>query len=259
LTVLRFLLALCLTLGLSAGATIKLYMSDGTYQLAREYKVEGDRVHYYSVERGEWEDMPVDLVDIKKTEGEMKSRESAAREENATLAAETKAEREAAHELERVPKEFGAYVVEGDAVKAVKQAESKIVNNKGRSVLKVLSPLPIVTGKQTVELDGAHSATVVTNPRQEFYFRLSNEERFGLVRMGEHKGNRVVEKLSIIPITKDVMEEPDLVDTFRLQLGELIYKVWPEKDLTPGEYALVEYTDGKVNMQVWDFAYRPAK
>ena len=55
------------------------------------------------------------------------------------------------------------------------------------------------------------------------------------------------------------MEEAELVDTFRLQLGELIYKIWPEKDLTPGEYALVEYTDGKVNMQVWDFAYRPGK
>lgn len=259
MTVLRLLLSICLVSSLSGAATIKLYMTDGTYQLAREFKLEGDRVRYYSTERGEWEEMPTELVDVKKTENEMKARESAEREENATLAAEAKAEREAARELHRVPKDFGVYVVDDDAVKPIKQAESKIVNNKGRSVLKVLTPLPIITGKQTVELDGAHSANIVSNPRQEFYFRLTNEERFGLVRMGEHKGNRVVEKLTIIPVSKDVMEEPDLVDTFRLQLGDLLYKIWPEKDLKPGEYALVEYTDGKVNMQVWDFAYRPGK
>jgi hypothetical protein len=141
----------------------------------------------------------------------------------------------------------------------VKQGESKIVNNNSRSVLRVLSPIPLVSGKQWVEMDGLHSSNIVSSSRPEFYFRLSNEERFGLVRMGVHKGNRVVEKLTIVPITKDVMEEPDLVDTFRQQLGDLLYKIWPEKDLTPGEYAVVEYTDGKVNMQVWDFAYRPGK
>ena len=29
--------------------------------------------------------------------------------------------------------------------------------------------------------------------------------------------------------------------------------------LTPGEYAVVEYTDGKVNIQTWDFAYKTAR
>ena len=36
----------------------------------------------------------------------------------------------------------------------MKQADSKIVNNKTRSVLRVLSPIPTVPGKSTVELDG---------------------------------------------------------------------------------------------------------
>ena len=259
MTALRFFLSVCLAFVVFGAGAVKLYMTDGTYQLAREYKLEGDRIRYYSIERSEWEEMPAELVDLKKTENEAKAREESTREEKAALAAETKAEREAAREMERVPKDAGVYIVDGEAVKPVKIAESKIVNNNGRSVLKILSPLPIVTGKQWVELDGPHSATVITNSRQEFYFRLTNEERFGLVRMSQHKGNRVVEKLTIVPITKDVMEEADLVDTFRLQLDELLYKIWPEKDLTPGEYALVEYTEGKVNMQVWDFAYRPAR
>jgi hypothetical protein len=37
--------------------------------------------------------------------------------------------------------------------------------------------------------------------------------------------------------------------------------VWPEKDLAPGEYALVEFADkGDINdveLVIWDFAVRP--
>jgi hypothetical protein len=40
-------------------------------------------------------------------------------------------------------------------------------------------------------------------------------------------------------------------------MAEGLYKIWPTKPLEPGEYAVMEYTDGKVNIQVWDFAYDP--
>jgi len=153
--------------------------------------------------------------------------------------------------------ENGVYLVDGQTLKTIKPAECKIVNNNRRTVLKVLSPIPIVSGKQWLEVDGLRSANVTTEARPEFYIRLSEDERFGLLRMGEHKGNRVVEKLTIIPVTKEVMEEPDMVETFRKQVAEGLYKIWPEADLQPGEYAIVEYTEGKVNIQVWDFSYRP--
>jgi len=65
--------AFCLLL---SAATVKLYLKDGTYQLASEYKVEGDRVRYLSADRGEWEEIPVSLVDLEKTQAVM--RESAA-------------------------------------------------------------------------------------------------------------------------------------------------------------------------------------
>jgi hypothetical protein len=241
---------------LGAG-TLKLYMTDGTYQLVREYKVEGDRVKYYSSERSDWEEIPLSLTDLKKTEDEIKRREEDVRQETAAQAAEDKAEREAKREGERVPVEQGVYLVDGESLKTIKAAECKVVNNNRRSVLKVLSPLPLVTGKQWLEVDGLHSANVTSESRPEFYIRLSEEERFGMIRMGEHKGNRVVEKLTIIPVTKDVVEEPDLVETFRKQVSDGLYKIWPEKDLSPGEYAVIEYTEGKVNIQTWDFAYRP--
>jgi hypothetical protein len=67
----------------------------------------------------------------------------------------------------------------------------------------------------------------------------------------------VVEKLTIIPVSKETVEEPNLVETFRQQMADGLFKIWPEKPMEPGEYAVVEYTEGKVNMQVWDFFIAP--
>ena len=36
-----------------------------------------------------------------------------------------------------------------------------------------------------------------------------------------------------------------------------LYKLWPEQPLEAGEYAVVQFTPGKMNMQVWDFQYKP--
>ncbi len=259
---LRVTLILIVTSILSSAANVRLYLKDGDYQIAREYKVEGDRVRYYSVERADWEEIPLDLVDLKKTESELKRREEAVKEEVAVLAAEDKAERETAKELARVPQEPGVYLVSGDQLKTIPLAESKVAGQtKKRSILKVMSPIPIVAGKGTLEVDGEHSPNLVTTDRPEFYIRLTREERFGILRMGEHKGNRVVEKLTTVPVTKEIIEEQDEVQVFRKQAGDSLYKIWPMKPLEPGEYAVVEYTaalDGSLNIQVWDFGFNSA-
>jgi hypothetical protein len=157
-------------------------------------------------------------------------------------------------EIERVPKADGAYYVDGEAVLAVKQAESKVVTDKGRRALKVLSPLPVVSGKKTVELDGEHAPTKIKSDKPEFYIRLSQEERFAIVRLPDHKGNRVVEKIEVAPITNEEGETFDKVEIFEHQVGDLVFKFWPLKPLVPGEYAVVQYTEGKVDTQVWDFS-----
>jgi hypothetical protein len=253
----RLACLLLMLLGLLSAANIKLFLKDGTFQLAREYKVDGDRLSFLSVDRDEWEDIPVALVDLEKTQALIRQREEAAKEEAVSIKEEEKALKEAAHEVRRVPLEKGVYIVEGDKVTPVKVGESKIVTNKRRSILKAISPIPMVTGKATVELDGPHSSTGTANREPEFYIRLSDDERFGIVRLGEHKGNRVVEKLTILPVSKETVEEPDMVETFRKQVGDQVYKIWPAKPLDPGEYAVMEYTEGKVNMQVWDFFIAP--
>jgi len=51
----------------------KLVLKDGTYQIIREYERNGERVRYYSLERGDWEELPASMVDwdaTAKAEGE---------------------------------------------------------------------------------------------------------------------------------------------------------------------------------------------
>ena len=253
----HFLACVFLAFGLTipaAAAVVKLYLKDGTYQLAREYQVVGDRVKFLSTDRGEWEEIPLEMVDLKKTQADVKQREEQVREDAKANDEEDKAERAAAREIARVPAEPGAYFVNGNAIQPMKAADVKTADNKRRQILKVITPVPMVTGKSTLETDGLHAKTVVDNNMPEFYLRLSEEERFGILKMGEHKGNRVVENITIIPVTKELVEAPEMVPTFHRQTGEGLYKIWPERPLEPGEYAVVEYTEGKVNMQVWDFS-----
>ncbi len=249
----RLLIAFLVCSALLLAANVRLYLKDGTYQLVREYKVAGDRVRYYSVERSDWEEIPVRLVDLQRTEAENKAREESIRKDAEQLAAEEKFERAQREEVERIPMEVGVYLVAGNDLQTIKQAESKAVSNKGRSVLKAVAPIPIVSGKATIEIDGEHSSNVTSNPRPEFYIRLANEERFGIIKLAPKKGARIVQKWTIVPVTKEIVEDQENVPIFRKQVGDGLYKIWPEQPLSSGEYAVAEYTEGKGNIQTWDF------
>jgi hypothetical protein len=237
-------------------ANLKLYMKDGSYHVVREYKVETDRVHFYSVERGDWEDIPLDLVDLKRTESEVKARQTKLEEDTKAMADEEKAERELENEKRRIPQDPGVYWLMGKEVQVMKLAESTVHNNKGRSVLKRLSPVPMVSGKATLELQGANSLNVFTNPEQEFYIQLTEPERFGIAKLTPKNGVRIVENITILPVVNEPQEELTMVDILKKELDGGLYKIWPMEKLPPGEYAVVEYTEGKMNIQVWDFAIK---
>ncbi len=256
----RFLFALLTFAVLVPAATLKLYMTDGSYQVVREYSVQNDRVRFYSMERSSWEEVPTQLVDLKRTEAEVNQRKTQLAEEAKVLSEEDRVERQLQEEVMKIPRNPGVYFLEGGQTKTIKAAESTVHTNKGRSVLKAISPVPMVAGKATLELQGQNSLNVFHNPQQEFYIQISEEERFGIFRLTPAKGVRVVEKLSIIPVSKEVVEEPIEVEIFRKQLTpDGLYKIWALQPLEPGEYAVVQYTSGKMNMQIWDFAYAPQK
>jgi hypothetical protein len=255
----KYLLAFLLVLTAQA-ANLKLYLKDGGYHVVREYQVLADRIHFYSVERSQWEDVPLDLVDLKRTETEVAQRKAKLDQDAKVIEQEEKVERELEKETSRIPQDPGAYWLEGNQAKVIKLAESTVHTDKKRSILAKLSPIPAITGKGTLELQGAHSQNVFTNPEQELFLQLSDTERFGICKLTVKGTVRIVENLTYVPVTNDVMEEPIMVGTFQMQLSPSgLYKIWPKEPLPPGEYAVVEYTEGKLNIQVWDFAIAGVK
>jgi len=248
-----FLFAITLT------ANTRLYLKDGTNQIVREYEVQGDRVHYYSVERSDWEDIPLDLVDLKRTEAEVTAKKEAAAEDVQAVQAEEKALRDQKREVSKIPQDPGVYqLIDGKELRILQLAESKVRNNKRRTVLKALSPIPIVSGKATLEIDNARANYFVETNTPEFYIQLATSEQFGIIKLTPKDDYRIAEKLTMIPVTKEVVEEPAEVEIFRTQAApDGLYKIWPQKPLEPGEYAVFEATPGKVNMQIWDFAWSP--
>ena len=248
------LIVLFLMAATAFAQTQRLYLKDGTYQLVREYKTVDDRVSYYSTERGEWEEIPKELVDFDRTKKENGERQAAIEADVKAQAEEDAAIRAAAKEIRDVPEEPGAYWIHDDKFQAIKVAESKVVNNKGRNVLKALSPVPLVPGKSTVELDGVTAPLKIADTRPEFYMRLSDIESLAIIKLTPKKNFRLLENVSILPVTDEMIEDRQIIPTFKKSSGEQLFKIWPEKDLEPGEYALIQYTDGKVNMQVWDFS-----
>lgn len=249
-----FLSLLIMALGLGAAQNYRLYLKDGGFHMVREHKVDGSRVDYYSVERGDWEAIPLEMVDLRKTEGELKTREDSRKAEREIVAEEAAVLREMRRIVASIPEDPGLYRMGPDKkMVTIPLAESSLVTDKKRQTLKILSPIPIVAGKATVELNGEKSTNVYSERRPEVYLRLSKQQQFGLVRLTPKKGARVVEVVQTIPVSKQRYEERQEVEVFRQQLAEGLYKLWPQEDLTAGEYAWVEFTDGEVNLMIWDF------
>jgi hypothetical protein len=254
----RTIALLLFSASLLFSATFKLYLKDGEYQMVREYQVNGDRIRYFSTERGQWEEIPVALCDLAKTEKERKETAAEIQKQTRLADEEEKLERAQRREIERIPMNPGGYIVVNDQVKTLEPAEMNFVKNKKRQTLQKITPIPIVAGKARLELKGAHASLVVHENEPEFYVRLENENRFRMVQLTPgKKDSRIVEHVDIAPVTNETFENPNEVPTFKRELTAGLYKIWPEKPLAPGEYALIEYTGEDMDMVIWDFAYAP--
>jgi hypothetical protein len=240
-------------LSLSA-ANFKLYMKDGGYHIVREYQVEGDRVKFYSVERGDWEEMPASLVDFKRTDAESSARKEVLDRHAKEISEEDAAAQELRKEIMKIPQDPGVYKLEDDKLRIFKLADASVHDNKRRTVLKALSPIPTVAGKSTLETPNEHSENIIREDRPEFYIQLSLEDSFAMVKLTPQKGFRIIERITVEPVVNVMDEERDLVPTFTKQLTESgLYKIWPQDTLPKGEYAVIEYNEGKIDARIWDF------
>lgn len=240
--------------GLSAAANSKLYLKDGDFQLVREYAVEGDKVRYYSVERSDWEEIPTAMVDLKKTEAELSERKAVLDKQVRIASEEDAAAREIRAEVRKIPQDFGVYRIENDELRIFELVDAVVHNEKGMNALKKLAPLPIFSGKATLEIKGDRSGNLVGEKRPEFFIQLSEFQQFGIFKLTPQKGVRVVEKLTMEALTKELTEDRTMIQLFQKQLSDNgLYKIWPQEELEKGEYAVVEYTEGKLNHRVWDF------
>ncbi|HUB83787.1 MAG TPA: hypothetical protein VMB03_33545, partial [Bryobacteraceae bacterium] len=126
-----------------------------------------------------------------------------------------------------------------------------------RQILQKLSPIPAITGKAVLEMTGPHAETIFTDPEPEFYVQLQGTEAFGIAKLTTKGNVRIVENLTYHPLSNDIVyEDRTLMDYLHRQLDDNLYKIWPKDPLPPGEYAVVMYNDGKVDIQAYDFAIK---
>ena len=126
--------------------------------------------------------------------------------------------------------------------------------NKGRTALRVITGVPMITGKATLEIRGRAFAERLHRPPAGILHPGLRDRAVGIIKLTPKTGVRVVENLTFEPVTKETEEEIDSVDIIIQEMAKGgLYKIWAQDPLPPGEYAVVQYTLGKMNMQIWDF------
>ena len=258
----------------------KLVLKDGTYQLVRSYERKGERVRYFSSERGAWEEIPTALVDWDAT---AKAEAAEATEEDA-LAKKVHTQ-EQAQRIETVmdvdaslqvapgvflPPGEGMFVINGKTVTQLEQAGSQIKTDKKQFLKKVLSPIPIVPSKQNIEIPGAHAKVQVSNTQLEFYLReappdpdrttpIVRSSRPGesgpeveLVRATVKGNKRQLESIKSL-FGEQVEEKRATISLQRWEVAATVFRFTLGEPLPPGEYALAEILPDGMNLFVWDF------
>jgi len=245
----------------------KLILNDGTFQLAREYSVEGDRVRYWSVERSDWEEIPAKLVDwdaTHKAEAEQVSQDAALK---AKIHASAVAERAKDIDIDRsleikpglfLPDGVGFYALEGKLIFEMKQSESVSKMSTGREVERILTGVQLIPKKQTLSITGARAAMRLTTAEPEFFMRPADERepRFRLLRAQVKNGKRVLENVNFFFTGQEQHKATDLdIQTWTPAHG--VFRYTMNQRLEPGEYAFVEMTEDGINGFVWDFGVDP--
>jgi hypothetical protein len=259
---------------------LKLMLTDGTYQLVREYQRNGDHVKYYSMERGAWEELPASMVDWNAT-----AKAEAETEKRSAELVEKVHKQEEARRLDNVsdidaslrvgdgaflPSGEGMFVVEGKTIRILDQAGSEMKMDKKRVIAEVLSPVKVVPGKQTLVMQGAHAVVRLRTDHPEFYLReappdpesTSSIQRtrraadagpdVELVKTKVGRNTRILESIRTL-FGQAVNENIDVISMQRWEVAPNVYRFTLSQPLPPGEYVLAEVLEEGLNLYVWDF------
>jgi hypothetical protein len=258
----------------------KLVLKDGNFQLVREYQRKGERVRYFSVERGDWEEIPAAMVDWDATA----KAEAESEKDSAALLSKIHAQEEATKietvldvdaSLQVAPGVFlppgeGMFAIEGKSVTPLVQVGSQVKTDKKTFLKQVLSPIPIVPGKRNVEILGAKAKVRITSNAPEFYLREAppDPDRTSSVyrssRPGESgpevelvratvKGNkRQLESIRSL-FGQELGTERNSIAIQRWEVAATVFRFTLGEPLPPGEYALAEILPDGMNLFVWDF------
>jgi hypothetical protein len=241
----------------------KLILKDGTFQIVREYQIEGDRVRFYSIERSEWEEIPAALVDWDATR----------KAENQPSASAKKAE-ELAHRVDLesrpgsldvgaglglppgvlIPPGEGIYAFDGRSILKLDRSLSKSKLNKGRFLAAMVTPIPVVSTRYTVFLEGKRAPSRIANPEPAFFYRTNNDfqPQLRLIRTKVKGNRREIEFLS-----RYFVEKKTTADEIPLSMQQVdpdTFRILAEQDLAPGEYVIAELVPNQgIDLLVWDF------
>ncbi len=242
----------------------KLLLKDGNFQLVREYKIDGDRVRYYSLDTSQWEEMPAALVDwdaTKNAETEEARRDAAviAKVDTQEKARNTELKLDIDASLEAAPGVFlppgeGLFAFDGKAILPLTQAATAANLSKKQLLKQVLVPVPIVPTRQTVSIAGARAHLRLKNGQPEFYMRTADgrEPEMDLVRVHVHGDTRQVENLD--QLFGQTRATRDSISMQQWALAPGVSRYTLSQSLAPGEYVFMEIVQGQErSLFVWDF------
>jgi hypothetical protein len=258
----------------------KLVLKDGTFQMVRSYEKSGDRVRYFSLERGGWEEIPASLVDWDATAKADKAT-TAADDALAAKIHKQEEERKIDTTLDVdaslqvgggafLPPGEGMFAVEGKSVIPIPQVGTAVKTDRKNQLKRVLSPLPIIPGKKNIELEGKQATLRINSANPEFYLReltTEDEQESGLERTSRQsvtgpevellkatvKGNkRIIESVRSM-MGEQIGLENHTISIQQWEVAKRVYRYTLSEPLPPGEYALAELLPGGLNLFVWDF------
>jgi len=247
----------------AGGASQKLYLKDGTYQLVSTYEVHGDRVRYYSLERGDWEEIPQSLVDWEATKRAQKEEEATQKKEleEGREIVEQRFEKPPENGFEiapgvHLPQDEGVFAYDGTRVIRLIQSTPEVVTDKRRAAFAMAVPGHLLKGQVILELPGPRAAVRLQQAQPTFYVQLPGGvgTKLDLIPVKVVKESRVVERVeaSRAGIGKP-SDAPAAVELQRTQLAPGLYCLKLLHPLDPGEYALGDMAQQGSNLVLWPF------